>query len=48
MFTQYLAFRTDFILQSNGHIQYALTEPILALLSEPQEEICPEEDDPLE
>lgn len=48
MFTQYLAFRTVFILQSNGHIQYALTEPILALLSEPQEEICHEEDDPLE
>ena len=48
MFTGYLAFRTVFILQSNGHIQYALTEPILALLSEPQEEICHEEDDPLE
>ena len=48
MFTQYLAFRTVFILQSNGHIHYALTEPILALLSEPQEEVCHEEDDPLE
>ena len=48
MFTGYLAFRTVFILQSNGHIQYALTEPILALLSEPQEGGCHEEDDPLE
>ena len=48
MFTQYLAFRTVFILQSNGHIHYALTEPILALLSEPQEEVCHEEDNPLE
>ena len=48
MFTQYLAFRTVFILQSNGHIHYALTEPILALLSKPQEGGCHEEDDPLE
>ena len=48
MFTGYLAFRTVFILQSNGHILYALTEPILALLSEPQEGGCHEEDDPLE
>lgn len=48
MFTQYLAFRTDFILQSNGHIHYAMTEPILALLSEPQEGGCYEKDDSLE
>ncbi len=48
MFTQYVAFRTVFILQSNGHIHYAMTDPILTLLSEPQEEVCHEEDNPLE